>query len=346
MYFLIGGIAGIVAVVLITAWILLRRRKSRRNLPPEKAALDYSLSVAEEYACPKISNEDILLATDNLSTSNYIGQGIAGKVYRGTLSTGEHVAVKHIVNDGQLETFMREVKSVSHIRHPNLVTLLGYSNFVDNNKEECFLVYELCHNGNLYQWLYSKSKEGLVLSWIQRLEIAIDSARGLWFLHTYPQGCIVHRDIKPQNILIDASFQAKLSDFGLSKVMDMDQSHVVSEVRGTFGYVDPEYRNDSRVYASADVYSFGMVLLQLLSARRVIDMNSNRPMNLSQMARFLTRQGNLSEFADPKLQGEYSLEAFDLVFKLALSCTGIKEQRPSMEQVVQKLERAHQISYF
>ncbi|KAL5177602.1 Nodulation receptor kinase [Glycine soja] len=150
---------------------------------------------------------------------------------------------------------------------------------------------------------------GKVLSWIQRLEIAIDSARGLEFLHTYPNGCIVHRDIK---------------------VMDLGQSYVSSEVRGTFGYIDPEYRTNHQVKASGDVYSFGIVLLQLLSGQRVLNIDFQRPMSL--------------EFADPKLKGEYSVETFDIVLKLALSCIGLKRQRPSIEQVLYSLEKALDIS--
>ncbi|CAI0386392.1 unnamed protein product [Linum tenue] len=115
----------------------------------------------------------------------------AGKVYKGKLSDGQAVAVKHIVSDGHVETFVREVTSLSHVKHPNLVALTGCC----KHEDEYFLVYELCENGNLSEWLYSKSKER-TLSWLQRIEIAIDCARGLWFLHTYPGGCIVHRDIK------------------------------------------------------------------------------------------------------------------------------------------------------
>ncbi|KAM1300316.1 hypothetical protein ACFX15_011178 [Malus domestica] len=212
---------------------------------------------------------------------------------------------------------MREVTSLSDVRHPNLVALLGSCEDV----EEYFLVYELCQNGNLSEWLLGKDKN---LPWRTRLELAIDSARGLWFLHTYPGGCIVHRDIKPTNILIDENFRSKLSDFGLSKVMDLGQSYVSSEVRGTFDYVDPEYRKNHHVNASGDVYSFGIVFLQLISGCRVINLNSNKPMPLSKMARALTTGGDVTEFADPKLNGEYS---------------GLKLQR-SMEQVVSKLERA------
>lgn len=177
---------------------------------------------------------------------------------------------------------------------------------------------------------------------------------------------------QPTNILISANFEGKLSDFGLSKVMDVGQSFVSSEVRGTFGYVDPEYRRNRHVNASGDVYSFGIVLLQLLSGQRVINLNMNRPMPLGRrvrinafikfskvifpmitcrmnvlstsQAKLLTKGGNIAEFADQKLNEEYSAEAFDLVLKLALSCTGLKQQRPSMEQVVSRLEQALDMS--
>lgn len=236
-----------------------------------------------------------------------------------------------------METFVREVTSLSHVKHPNLVELLGHCEAAD----ECFLVYELCHNGNLSEWLFGKGK---IISWIQRLDIAIDCAKGLWFLHTYPEGCIIHRDIKPTNILISTDFQAKLSDFGLSKVLNIDQSFVSSEVRGTFGYVDPEYRKNHHVNSSGDVYSFGIVLLQLLSGQRVINIDMSKPMPLDKMAKMLTRNGKVAEFADPKLNGNYSTDAFELVFKLALSCTGLKRLRPSMEQVFYILKKALDIS--
>ncbi|XP_031256658.1 probable receptor-like serine/threonine-protein kinase At4g34500 [Pistacia vera] len=334
LWIIIGGSVGIAVIVVIAKWIIYRKRTEQSILPGIDASDE---SLTEETGCLKIPVKEIYSATNSLSASNFIGQGVAGKVYKGILSNGRHVAVKHIIKDGYVETFVREVRSLSDVRHPNLVALLGFC----EDKDECFLVYELCHNGNLSEWLYGKDR---TLSWIQRLEVAIDSARGLGFLHTYPEGRIVHRDIKPTNILIDADFHAKLADFGLSKVMDIGQSYVSSEVRGTFGYVDPEYRRNHHVSASGDVYSFGMVLLQLISGQRVINLNINRPMPLNKMAKFHMRGGNISEFADPKLNGEYSVEAFNLVLELALSCTGLKQQRPSMEQVVLRLEKAHDVS--
>ncbi|XP_061991007.1 probable receptor-like serine/threonine-protein kinase At4g34500 isoform X2 [Rosa rugosa] len=325
LWILSGGLAGITVILAISMWTLCKKKKPVEIFSTAKYEKedDPNDSLTQESSL-KISTKHIYAATDNLNASNFIGQGGAGKVYKGVLLNGLEVAVKHIINDGyvSIETFVREVTSLSHVRHPNLVALLGHC--VDT--EECFLVYELCHNGNLSEWLFGKDRS---LPWIQRLEIAIDSARGLWFLHTFPQGCIVHRDVKPTNILITANFQAKLSDFGLSKVMDVGQSYVSSEVRGTFGYVDPEYRKNHHVNASGDVYSFGIVLLQLISGRR---------------ARGLTKGGDVMEFADPKLNREYSVAAFEIIVKLALSCTGLKQQRPRMEEVVSRLEKALHIS--
>ncbi|XP_034706406.1 nodulation receptor kinase-like [Vitis riparia] len=334
LWFLIGGLIAMALIIAIGIWFLLRRWCKSYAIP-KRAALK---AVAPEGpGCMKISIKEVYSATNNLNEKNIIGEGTAGKVYRGILQNNQHVAVKHIINDNHMETFVREITSLSHIKHPNLVALLGYCEVED----ECFLVYELCPNGNLSEWLFGKDK---VLSWIQRLEIAIDSAQGLLFLHTYPAGCIVHRDIKPTNILLGANFEAKLSDFGLSKVIDQGESHVSSEVRGTFGYMDPEYQSNHHVNPSGDVYSFGIVLLQILSGKKVINLNLKKPMSLDKMAKILTKDGSITEFVDPKLDGEYSAEAFDLILKLALSCTSLKQQRPSMEQVVLRLEKALDIS--
>ncbi|KAL0336162.1 UNVERIFIED_CONTAM: putative receptor-like protein kinase [Sesamum radiatum] len=331
---LVGGVGGI-SVIAALVWLILFRKTTKTTPPKGTYTRDGSFS--EEPSSVEISLREVLLATNNLSASNFIGQGVAGKVYKGVLSNGQRIAVKHITNDGHMETFVREVTSLSHIKHPNLVELLGHC---DGN-DESFLVYELCDNGNLSEWLFGKQKS---LTWIQRLDIAIDSARGLCFLHTYPDGCIVHRDVKPTNILLGTNFRAKLSDFGLSKVICMGLSYVSSEVRGTFGYVDPEYQKNRHVHSSTDVYSFGIVLLQLLSGQRVINLEATRPIPLTKMAKNLGRGGDVTEFADPKLNGEYSVEGFRVMFRLALSCTGLKQQRPSMEKVVAVLEKARRVS--
>ncbi|KAL5725205.1 hypothetical protein ACHQM5_008373 [Ranunculus cassubicifolius] len=332
---LIGGLIAMAIVVIIATWLMLKRKIKDNFKPPDSEASDEELP--QDLDCQKIPIKEIYSATNNLNALNFIGQGIAGKVYKGVLWNGVHVAVKHIVSDENLDTFVREVTSSSHVKHPNLVALLGHC----EEQRECFLVYELCPNGNLSEWLFGKDK---ALSWIQRLEIAIDSARGLWFLHTFPEGCIVHRDIKPTNILLGQSFEAKLSDFGLSKVIDVGKSYVSSEVRGTFGYVDPEYHRNHHVNSYGDVYSFGIVLLQIISGRRVLNLELKKPMSLDKMAKLLTRGGNITEFADVKMNGEYSKEAFSIILKLALSCTTHKHLRPTMEKVVKSLECALELS--
>ncbi|KAA3455961.1 putative serine/threonine-protein kinase RLCKVII [Gossypium australe] len=333
IWILIGCIVGFV-VIIIT--IIIFSKTCCKSKPSFKthAIKDVLL---KKPGCPKFPIKEVYFATNSLDESNLIGEGTAGKVYKGILSNKEQVAIKHIIKDGKVETFVREVTSLSHIKHPNLVRLVGYC----SSKQHCFLIYELCPNGNLANWLFGKDK---VLSWIKRLEIAVGSARGLQFLHTYSEGCMVHRDIKPTNILLGPNFEPKLSDFGLCKVIEIGETDVSSEVRGTFGYVDPEYQNDRRVNSSGDVFSFGVVLLQILSGKKVFNLNLEKPIPLNKMARILRRGGSVQRFADPKLEGQYSIEAFDITFKLALSCTSLKQQRPSMEQVVVNLEKALHIS--
>ncbi|XP_042065704.1 probable receptor-like protein kinase At5g18500 [Salvia splendens] len=331
-----GGVVAIAILCVIFFFFFLKKRTKTR---PSKEIYEGENSCWEQSSSMKMTVREVYEATDNLSAANFIGQGIAGKVYKGIMWKGEAVAVKHILNEGHMETFVREVRSLSHVKHPNLVQLLGHC----DGEDESFLVYQLCQNGNLSEWLFGKHR---LLSWIRRVEIALDCARGLWFLHTYPQGCIVHRDIKPTNILLGSKFEGKLSDFGLSKVISMGVSHVSSEVRGTFGYVDPEYQKDRQVQSSTDVYSFGVVLLQLVSGQRVINLEVTTPVALSKKAKTLIRKGggDITEFADPKLNGDYCLDAFHMILKLALSCIGVKHQRPSMETVVTLLQEARRIS--
>ncbi|KAK1292579.1 putative receptor-like protein kinase [Acorus calamus] len=321
LWILTGGLIATLLLIILASWHMLKKQP-KSNLSQEKH--DSKDGLAEDRT-QSISSKEIYSATNNLNPVNFIGQGIAGKVYKGVLSNGLRVAIKHIIKDGHVETFVREVTSLSHVRHPNLVTLLGYC----DEEDDCFLVYELCANGNLSEWLFGKDK---VLSWTRRLEIAIDSGDYGFFTH-------ILKD--PTNILLGTNFEAKLSDFGLSKIIDSGISYVSSEVRGTFGYVDPEYRQNHHVNPSGDVYSFGIVLLQILSGQRVINLNVKRPMPLDKMAKLLTRGGKITDFVDPKLGEEYSKEAFELTVKLALSCTAHKQQRPSMERVVASFSEVH-----
>ncbi|KAI4320660.1 hypothetical protein MLD38_034115 [Melastoma candidum] len=290
----------------------------------------------QQVSCPFLSTKDVFLATNNLHESNIIGEGTAGKVYRGIMPDNRHVAVKHILSDTNLETVVREVTSLSRVRHPNIVALLGCC----MEEDAYFLIYELCPNGNLSEWLFGQDRD---LSWIQRLRIAIGCARGLCFLHARH---IIHRDVKPPNILLGPNFEAKVSDFGLCKVLDSGEPCVTTEVRGTLGYIDPELQSNCQVNPSCDVYSFGIVLLQLLSGEKVINLDRRKPMQLDKLAKKALAKGGgrRAAFVDPNLSGEYSTEAFDIAFRLAVSCTGPEKQRPAMDQVVVRLVNALDIS--
>eukprot|EP01018_Ginkgo_biloba_P033843 Gb_23644 [translate_table: standard] len=305
----------------------------------------------------RFSQRELQKATENFSTANLIGEGSAGKssnenaysrhilaimwtgkVYKGVMPSGQHVAVKHIDKDMKLDTFLREIENLSRVRHSNLVSLLGYC-----EEEEHYLVYEYCLNGNLSMWLLGEEN---ILNWEQRLAIALGSARGLWFLHNYPSGRVIHRDIKPTNILLDQHLEAKLSDFGLSKFLAIDESQALTDVKGTTGYLDPEYWSNGYLTLASDVYSFGIVLLQLLSGRRVIDLNViNRKSLVKEAKKLSSKGGDVSTFADPRLNGNYSTEAFVSVLRIGVLCTAsTKRERPPMHDVLQYLEEAKKVN--
>ncbi|XP_059073106.1 probable serine/threonine-protein kinase PBL28 [Cryptomeria japonica] len=205
-----------------------------------------------------------------------------GKVYKGKLPNGQFIAIKHIYKDiPQADTFEKEIEIISKIKHKNLVSLLGYC---DENGDKYF-VYEYCANGNLSQMLLGL--EDKALTWEQRVKIAYDSIAGLRCLHLYPDGCTVHRDIKPTNILLTESMEAKLADFGLLRMFKIQDTNVFTEVKGTLGYLDPDYASQGRLTCSTDVYSFGIVLLQLLSGRRAIDIDQSNRESLLNKASFL-----------------------------------------------------------
>ncbi|CAL2269694.1 unnamed protein product [Prunus armeniaca] len=195
-----------------------------------------------------------------------LGRGSAGQVYKGVLPSGQVVAIKHINKSSTSDSFTREVEGLSRIRHPNLVCLFGCC--VEDGEQ--FLVYEYCAAGNLAQHLLRNDP---VLTWERRVKILRDCALALRYLHHYIDGCIVHRDIKLTNILLTENLDPKLSDFGLAKMLGMEESKVFTDVRGTIGYMDPEYMTNAKLTCASDVYSFGIVSLQLLSGQKVFELD-------------------------------------------------------------------------
>ncbi|ONK78258.1 uncharacterized protein A4U43_C02F16320 [Asparagus officinalis] len=264
-----------------------------------------------------------------------LGSGSAGRVYQGVLPSGQLVAVKHIYKNAMSDSFTREVERLSKIRHPNLVGLLGCC--IENGEQ--YLVYEYCGNGNLAQNLLRSDR---VLPWDKRVRILKDCALALRFLHTHPDGCIVHRDIKLTNILLTETMEPKLSDFGLAKLIGIEESKVFTDVRGTIGYMDPEYMTNAKLTTASDIYSFGIVVLQLLSGKKVIELDIEARETLTTKAKdaALGRRP-LEDFVDPRLNGELNLKDFESILRVAVLCVASSSRgRPTTKEVYDEMNKA------
>ncbi|XP_061996960.1 probable receptor-like protein kinase At2g23200 [Rosa rugosa] len=299
------------------------------------------------YLGLKISFNEIQSATNNFNTKLVIGKGGFGNVYRGILLNGTKVAVKraykrdeHGSGSGQgLPEFETEIIVLSKIRHRHLVSLIGYC----NERSEMILVYEFMEKGTLRDHLYDSDVPRL--SWKQRLEICTGAARGLHYLHTGAAGGIIHRDVKSTNILLDENHVAKVADFGLSRSGALDETHVSTNVKGTFGYLDPEYMMSEQLTEKSDVYSFGVVLLEVLCARPAIDPTLPREqMNLAEWGMLCQKRGLLEEIVDSPLKGQIdpnSLRKFGETVEKCLQEDAC--DRPTMADVLWDLEYALQL---
>ncbi|KAL5831927.1 hypothetical protein ACOSQ4_017281 [Xanthoceras sorbifolium] len=247
----------------------------------------------------KIPLDEIQFATKNFNTKLVIGKGGFGNFYRGILMNGMKIAVKRSeTGSGQgLPEFQSEIMVLSKIRHCHLVSLIGYC----DERSEMMLVYEFMEKGTLREHLYNSKFP--CLSWKQRLEICIGAARGIHYLHEGSDGRVIHRDIKSTNILLDENHVAKVADFELSRSGPSDQTHVSTAVKGTFGYLDPEYFRSQQLTEKSDVYSFGVVLLEVLCARPAIDPLLPRDQaNLAEWGMLCKNKGILEDIIDPSIK--------------------------------------------
>eukprot|EP00261_Vitis_vinifera_P018759 XP_010648983.1 PREDICTED: putative receptor-like protein kinase At3g46340 [Vitis vinifera] len=283
----------------------------------------------------RFSKSEIEKAISSANERSSLGQGSAGQVFKGVLPSGQAVAIKHIYKTNSHDSFTREVEGLSRIRHPNLVCLFGTC--VEDG--DMYLVYEFCSAGNL---AYNLQKKHEVLTWERRVKILRDCALALRYLHNYIDGCIVHRDIKLTNILLTDNLEPKLSDFGLAKMLGMEESKVFTDVRGTIGYMDPEYMTNAKLTAASDIYSFGIVTLQLLSGQKVIDLDLDARDQLTRKAKDVNMgKRPLKDFEDPRLKGEVVTEDFQSILQVAVLCAAKSNKgRPSIDQVFQEMDRA------
>ncbi|XP_023746964.1 G-type lectin S-receptor-like serine/threonine-protein kinase SD2-5 [Lactuca sativa] len=290
----------------------------------------------------RFSYEELKTATENFSKK--LGEGGFGSVFEGSLEVDSKIAVKCLHGLGLMQvdwnevrkSFMAEVESIGSIHHVNLVQLRGFCAW----KSERFLVYEFMSNGSLDGWIYNGDRKN-VLKWECRKKIILDIAKGLAYLHEECRQKIIHLDIKPQNILLDSDFNAKVSDFGLSKLVDRNQScQVMSTVRGTFGYMAPECF-DSIITEKADVYSFGIVLLEILCGRKNLDISQPKEsQHLLGIFQRCWEQGTLLHIVDrySKDMQEHGTEVVEMM-KVVSWCLQIDyTKRPSMSSVVKVIE--------
>lgn len=281
---------------------------------------------------------DLEFATSRFSAENVLGEGGYGVVYKGKLINGTEVAVKKLLNNlGQAEKEFRvEVEAIGHVRHKNLVRLLGYC--IEGVHR--MLVYEYVNNGNLEQWLHGAMRQYGTLTWEARMKVILGTAKALAYLHEAIEPKVVHRDIKSSNILIDDEFNAKVSDFGLAKLLDSGESHITTRVMGTFGYVAPEYANTGLLNEKSDIYSFGVLLLEVVTGRDPVDYS--RPaneVNLVEWLKMMVGTRRADEVVDPNLEDKPTTRSVKRALLVSLRCVDPEaDKRPKMSQVVRMLE--------
>ncbi|KAK4477276.1 hypothetical protein RD792_016490 [Penstemon davidsonii] len=300
------------------------------------------------------SFSELKAATRNFRSDTVLGEGGFGKVYKGWLDeksntarngSGSVVAVKKL-NSESLQGFQEwqsEVNFLGRLSHPNLVKLLGYC-WEDT---ELLLVYEFMQKGSLENHLFGRGSSVQPLPWETRIKIIIGAARGLAFLHESDRK-VIYRDFKASNILLDGSYHAKLSDFGLAKMgPTASRSHVTTQVMGTYGYAAPEYVATGHLYVKSDVYGFGVVLVEILTGLRALD--PNRPSGQHNLVEWikphLYDRRKLKNIMDLRLEGRYPSRSALQISRLALTCLE-KEQknRPSMKEIVETLERIDSVN--
>ncbi|KAM7481387.1 hypothetical protein LguiB_005970 [Lonicera macranthoides] len=346
---MIGVGSGVGTILLLLGlWRVYKEIKRRNKIKLKKKffkrngglLLQKQLSSGEEGNVEKsklFTSKELEKATDRYNKNRILGQGGQGTVYKGMLTDGRIVAIKvsAIIDEDNIEQFINEVVILSQINHRNVVKLHGCC----LETEVPLLVYEFVPNGNLFQYIHEINEE-FPLSWDVRLRIATEIASALSYLHSAASMPIYHRDIKSTNILLDEKYKAKVADFGTSRSIAIDQTHLTTRVSGTFGYLDPEYFQSSQFTEKSDVYSFGVVLVELLTSEKPI--SSTRSEELRSLTTYFmvaSKERRLLDIVDAKVRKEGGKEEITRVANLAKRCLNLSgRKRPTMREVTVELE--------
>ncbi|CAN8321657.1 unnamed protein product [Cochlearia groenlandica] len=320
----------LVLIILICGIVLRIRKRSKKQTQRDFKKLDPMIN--------SFSLKQIKTATNNFDCSNRIGEGGFGPVYKGTLCDGTIIAVKQLstVSKQGSREFLNEIGMITALHHPNLVKLYGCC--VEG--DQLLLVYEFVENNSLARALFGPQETQLRLDWPTRRRICIGVAKGLAYLHEESRLKIVHRDIKATNVLLDKELNPKISDFGLAKLNEEDNTHISTRVAGTFGYMAPEYALRGHLTDKADVYSFGILALEIVHGRsNKIDRSKNYTLYLIDWVEVLREENNLLELVDSRLGSDYNREEAMAMIQVVILCT-IPDpcDRPLMSEVVKMLE--------
>eukprot|EP01018_Ginkgo_biloba_P040774 Gb_37625 [translate_table: standard] len=357
----IGGVL-IIAIAIILFIIIVYRKKIRKEEERNKDVNAGECKYLEEhdYSSVTVPNptksraftpEEMSTATQNFSQK--IGQGGFGSVFFGKLEDGREVGVKvlSMFSKQGVREFLNELDLLSRIHHKNLVSLFGYC----SESRQLMLVYEYMPGGSLKDHLYGPAADISKLDWKTRLKIVLDAAQGMEYLHVGCTPKIIHRDVKSANILLDKNMTGKLADFGLSKMtIDEGDSHVTTTVKGTAGYLDPEYFTTQMLTEKSDVYSFGVVLLEIICGRQPINVKS--PEEEINLLRWVTPYmetdeldpDELAKIIDKRLHSDYDIKSVSQMAKLAIRCVGTDPaSRPTISEIITEIREAlalHSIS--
>ncbi|XP_024963695.1 cysteine-rich receptor-like protein kinase 2 [Cynara cardunculus var. scolymus] len=327
---IIGGVVGGVGLLstIVLVAILMWYCRSKRKTTPRGNSHGPNDQLQDPV---KYSYSDLRKATKNFCDDHKLGEGGFGGVYKGTINNGNVVAVKKLLVSSAKADFEREVRVISNVHHRNLIRLLGCC----SEGPELLLVLEYMENGSLVKFLYGERKG--TLTWKQRCNIIFGIAKGLAYLHEQYHVTIIHRDINPSNILLDDDFQPKIADFGLAKLLPEDQTHISTRFAGTLGYTAPEYAIHGQLSEKADTYSFGIVVLEIISGKRCTDVLDMSPPDQYLLEHALNVYENhmplqlIDETLDPN---EYTEQEVKKMIEIALTCTQSPAERPTMSEVL------------